>query len=166
MEYDKSKFKSMDVSFGYTGIKLFDPSELDKAQLGYSVHPNGEPLTGMEQGDWQESWVVIGHITDCGDPIFVDISTDDLVVFTATHGRGFWVAELISSSYYSFLAVMDKFLKLSQDRSFPVELENNPMTRAEYDEFVSFVSDTAKISDTFFWELLVSDEESGIGPEI
>jgi hypothetical protein len=40
------------------------------------------------------------------------------------------------------------------------------MTQVEYNEFISFTSETASISDTYFWELLVSDEEGGIGPEI
>jgi hypothetical protein len=92
--------------------------------------------------------------------------SNELMVFTASHGQGSWEPELISISYNGFLKVMEKFGNLAKSRSHPAELENNPMTQVEYNEFISFTSETASISDTYFWELLVSDEEEGIGPEI
>lgn len=166
MEYDKSMFKEVDISFGYTGIQLFAQNELDEAQLGYAVHPSGNSLTGNKHGDWKESWLVIGKTTDCGDPIFVDLSSDKLMVFTASHGQGAWEAELISNSYNGFLKVIEKFSNLAKSRSHPGGLERNPMTQVEYDDFISFASETASVSDAYFWELLVLDEEEGIGPEI
>jgi hypothetical protein len=166
MEYDKSKYKEAYISFGYTGIQLFSPNELDEVQLGYAVQPNGKSLAGTKHDDWKNSWLVIGKTTDCGDPIFVDLLSDDLMVFTASHGQGAWEAELIASSYSGFFKVIKEFSKLAMGRSNPRELERNPMTQVEYDAFISFASEAASVLDTYFWELLVSDEEEGIGPEI
>ena len=150
MEYDTSKFKGLEVSFGFTGIKLFDNTEIGDAQLGYSIHPSGESLTGSEEGDWKDFWLVIGHTTDCGDPIFVDISTKEMEVFTAIHGRGYWSPTSIAKSYSGFLAIMDKFAELSIGREYPTRLDSNPMTQTEFDKFISFASDAAEISDTLF----------------
>ena len=166
MNYDLSRFKKQEVSFGYTGIKLFAPEEINEAQLGYSVHPNGESLVGNEDGDWQSTWIVIGHTTDLGDPIFVDTCTEHLPVFIAMHGQGCWESQIISHSYQAFLKVMAQFSELSFGREYPTKLEGKPMTQQEYDDFISYVRDTAEIQDPYFWELLVSDEEAGIGPEI
>ena len=166
MGYDTSKFKEFEVSFGYSGIKLVAPTEIEDLQLGYSIHPDGESLVGEKEGDWQSTWIVIGNTTDLGDPIFVDTCTDDMPVFTAIHGQSYWAPELIADSYESFLNVMSQFSKVASKREHPEKLENNPMTQKEYDDFIEYVRDTTKLQDTYFWELLISDEEAGIGPEI
>jgi hypothetical protein len=35
------------VSFGYTTVAILSESELEQAQVGYSVSDFGEPLTGV-----------------------------------------------------------------------------------------------------------------------
>ena len=56
------------MSFGVGGIRVYRPEELRSMQIGYSVSPSGEPLTGDKSGDWLKSWGAIGHdlgIFDC-----------------------------------------------------------------------------------------------------
>lgn len=166
MDYNKSQLKELDVSFGYNGIKLFPADRIEKEQLGYSIHPNGESLVGSEEGDWQSTWIVIGHTTDLGEPIFVDTCSEDLPVFTAMHGQGSWEPVIIADTYQALLNIMGEFSKLSKNRENPKQLENSPVTQEEYDNFISYVRNSAQISDIYFWELLASDEKAGIGPEI
>jgi len=154
------------VSIGYTGIELVDEKDLDKNQVGYSNLPNGESLIGKENGDWKKDWVVIGYETGCGDPIFIDTSDPNFPVYTALHGEGNWNPNLISSTYHGFLQIIEKLKILATDREYPTKMEEKPMTQKEYDEFILFASDRGGLESAFFWELLVSDDNAGIGPEI
>lgn len=52
-------------------VNLVSPGELDEAQVGYAVDPQGYDLTGGE-GDWRQEWLVIGDDALLGDPYFVD----------------------------------------------------------------------------------------------
>ena len=166
MNYDLSQFKELEVSFGFTGIVLFSPGDIEAAQTGYSINPNGESLVGSAEGDWKSTWLVIGITEDLGDPIFVDISTDEKSVYTAPNGQGSWNPVLLSNTYENFIIVLGQFSEIAKNRDCPVELENNPMTQNEFDDFIEFVEKTAMISDTYFWGLLISDEDAGIEPEI
>lgn len=61
---------------------------------------------------------------------------------------------------------MTKFSKISENREYPTRLEKNPITEKEYNQFIEYIKQTGQIQDAYFWELLVSDEESGIGQKI
>lgn len=50
-------------------IHLFSRDEFEEGQLGYSVDGKGNSLVGNAEGDWKESWYVIGYDEDLGDPI-------------------------------------------------------------------------------------------------
>lgn len=77
------------VNAGDLTFALVEPAELGDAQLGYGVGPGGEDLTGGA-GAWSPAWLVIGTEEDLGDPLFVELSSADLPVFTAAHGSGTW----------------------------------------------------------------------------
>ncbi len=79
-----------EVTIGYTTIYLFAEIELSEGQKGYSIDPNGKSLVGEKDGDWKNSWLVIGFEELCGDPIFVDLDLEHLPVFTTGHGIGSW----------------------------------------------------------------------------
>lgn len=166
MESYKLRLEELEVSFGYSGIQLFSPKDIDKEQIGYSVDENNNSLTGIKKGDWKDTQVVIGCTIDLGDPVFIDTSSNSLPVFTAIHGRGFWEPEIISNTYEAFLNIMTKFSKISENREYPTRLEKNPITEKEYNQFIEYIKQTGQIQDAYFWELLVSDEESGIGQKI
>src|SRR5215468_9730344 len=83
------------VSLGYRSVILLSHAELQEGQVGYSVDPQGRALTGDEPGDWRESWLVIGYEDQCGDPIFIDVVAPKFPVYTAPHGMGDWLPELV-----------------------------------------------------------------------
>ena len=115
------------VSFGHTTVTLFMANELKDAQVGYRVSDSGEPFTGEEEGDWKDSWLVIGYEDLCGDPIFVDFATPEFPVFTAAHGEGDWSPEMIASSFQGFTQALQEVKRLSEGRNNPVKLEHNPV---------------------------------------
>jgi hypothetical protein len=82
---------------------LARPEGLDDAQLGYSATPDGASLVGGD-GGWRREWLAIGYETLCGDPIFVDLSDEQLPVFTAPHGEGVWTPTRVEASLAAFLA--------------------------------------------------------------
>ena len=100
--------KKKSVSIGYNGIDLVNEKDVEKIQIGYSIHPNGRSLIGTKNGDWMEEWVVIGNDSSCGDPIFIDTSNPDLPDYTAPHGEGRWDPDLICSTYNGFLKIIEK----------------------------------------------------------
>jgi hypothetical protein len=70
---------------------LAEPSALGAAQQGHG----GD--------DWSETWLVIGHDEDLGDPLFVDLADEGLPVFTAMHGQGVWEPEQVVPSLRALL---------------------------------------------------------------
>ncbi|MGQ7887485.1 hypothetical protein [Paenibacillus sp. WC2504] len=68
-----NSFPFKEVSVGYRTVTLFSSDELEKAQIGYCIDTNGQSLTGNGDGDWLQSWLVIGYEDETGDPIFIDI---------------------------------------------------------------------------------------------
>ena len=161
-----SHFEQYEVSFGAGGVALLPFEEIGSAQNGYAYLNNGVNLCGMKDGDWRKEWVVIGHDTLTGDPIFIDSAVKEFPVYTAPHGDGIWVPVLISILYTGFRRILLRLKHLSLGREHPVGLSENPMTLKEYNEFVRFARIAGGLDDLFFWELLVADEEAGIEPEI
>src|SRR5512139_2763338 len=111
-------FGITEVYFGCDGFRIYTPEELEKAQVGYSRHPDGTDLTGEAEGDWKREWVVIGYDTNLGDPYFVDTSSEQLPVYTAMHGMGAWQPNSVSPGTESFLSSL-KYLRVqsTQDDS-------------------------------------------------
>jgi hypothetical protein len=104
-----------EVTIGYTTIYIFAETELSEGQKGYSVDPIGKSLIGEKDGDWKNSWLVIGFEELCGDPIFVDLDLEHLPVFTAGHGIGSWNESLIADSFESFIKSIE-FLAESKSK--------------------------------------------------
>lgn len=160
------EIEELSVSFNCGGIDLLVKEAIGEAQVGYSFLEGGEDLCGTDEGEWKTEWIVIGNDTLQGDPIFIDSTKVGFPVYTAPHGEGEWNPELISESYRGFFAILLELKKLAIGREHPVGLENKPMTQKEYDNFIDHCRQKGSIKETFYWELFVSDEESGIGPEI
>ncbi len=78
-------------------IHLFSRDEIEEGQLGYSLDDKGNSLVGNTEGDWKETWYVIGFDEDLGDPIFVDITNENYPIMTAMHGEGEWDPEVMFS---------------------------------------------------------------------
>ena len=148
----RNNFPIESVSFGYTTVTLFARNELKDAQVGYSVSDSGQPFTGEEEGDWKESWFVIGYEDLCGDPIFVDLADPEFSVFTAAHGEGDWSPEMIASSFQGFTQALQEVKRLSEGRDNPVKLERNPVSAVERERVLSRIADLSKNPSLEFWE--------------
>jgi len=120
-----------EVSVGHMTLRLFEPHELDSNQTGYSRDVAGRNLTGTAEGEWRSEWLVVGQEDMCGDPVFIDISNDDLPVFTAVDGEGIWEPTLLATSLNGFVAGLRLVSQLGANRSNPVELEGNPLSEPE-----------------------------------
>jgi len=90
------------LALGDGSFVLAKPSELGELQIGYSICPGVEDLTGGE-GAWRTEWLVIGTKEDLSDPLFVDLSSPELPVFTAEHGAGAWSPVEVAPSLASAL---------------------------------------------------------------
>jgi hypothetical protein len=145
-----------EVSFGYRTVHVFRPSELKSGQLGYSVGPNGESLTGNMKGDWLPHWIVIGREDLCGDPLFIDSSSERFPVFTAMHGKGEWDAKQIADSLQGFWRALLVVAALSKNRENPTSLEKNPLTQFEKDAALTAIGRENAGGDIEFWEIWLS----------
>ena len=144
------------ISFGVGGIRVYRPDELPSMQVGYSVSPTGESLTGDKRGDWLRSWVAIGHEEACGDPIFIDTSEEGFPVYTAMHGEGPWNPERIAVSLEAFGRTLSAVAVIAEGRENPVALESNPLTSSEKENTFSFIRSTNPGVEMDFWEVLLS----------
>ena len=98
---DNNEFS--EVFFGSLGFYIAKSDQINEMQLGYSVHPDGNDLSGTNEGDWIKEWIVIGHDTELGDPFFVDSRDQNFPVYTAMHGMGTWDPYFVSNSLKSFI---------------------------------------------------------------
>ena len=132
-------------------VQIHSANEIQEAQIGYSVDPDGNSLVTNEEGSWKENWLVIGYEDLCGDPIFVDTQTDGWLVYTAMHGAGSWNPILISSSIESFAKALEMISELGKGRETPVELERNPLPSGERDEALKEIQRENPEADMGFW---------------
>ncbi|RYG67356.1 hypothetical protein EON80_13740 [bacterium] len=139
------------VSFGYRTVELFKTAELTQAQQGYSVGPGGVSLVGDEEGDWQESWLVIGDEDLAGDPIFVDLAEEELPVYTARHGEGAWEPLLIAESFIKFFAGLALMREISEGRQNPMELAEKPLSERDVEAMIGLIATQNSKADMEFW---------------
>ena len=139
------------VSCGYLTVTLFSPEELDDAQIGYRASETGEDLTGINEGDWNPNWLVIGHEDRCGDPIFVDVSRSTLPVFTAAHGQDRWDPELLAFSFSGFVLALNEVDRVCVNRRNPVELKRNPLSPGERETLLRQIAAMTETSNHEFW---------------
>ena len=144
------------ISFGYGGIHIYRPAELSAEQIGYSVSPDGESLTGETSGDWLKSWVVIGREESFGDPIFIDTTEEAFPVYTAMHGEGAWKPERIAVSLEAFGRTLSALAVIAEGRENPVALETNPLTSSEKEDTFAFIRNTNPGVKLDFWDALLS----------
>jgi hypothetical protein len=105
-------FEHKEVFFGPQGFNVVARmAEFNKAQVGYSMDKNGASLvhsdTGNESksksGNWQSSWVVIAKDTELGDPYYVDVTDENLAVYTAlAEEENQWQSTLVSTTLEGF----------------------------------------------------------------
>jgi hypothetical protein len=145
----RSAFPLSEVSIGYSGVALEANADVPAAQKGYSIIPAGQTT------DWKEPWLVVGHETSLGDPVFIDTGEERIPVYTAPHGEGTWSPELIAPSVDLFFAIIRRLAGIAKGRENPVAMEKNPISNAEIAEFRSFLAGVFDGDVPLFWMLLV-----------
>lgn len=145
------------VSLGYRSVILHTQDELQQGQLGYSMDDQGTPLTGDAPGDWRENWLVIGYEDECGDPIFIDAARREFPVYTAPHGEGDWVPNLIATSFATFVRALTSVKNLSVGRENPVERAGNPVPASEGRAILEAISHENPGASSEFWETWLND---------
>jgi hypothetical protein len=113
-------------------------------------------LTGDQDGDWLQKWIVIGYEDLCGDPIFIDISVDEFPVYTAIHGEGSWNAKRVAVSLEAFGRALLSVANIAKGRENPLALKNNPLEQLEKEATLSFIRRDNPGVDLEFWEILLS----------
>ncbi len=154
------------ISFAFGGFELLSNDEIQSKQVGYSHLEDGTNICSIAEGNWRSEWIIIGWNSLQGDPIFLDCSDHEYPVYTAAHGGGAWDPNLLSSSYSGFLEILKELKILASTRPHPVALQENPMTQEEYDSFIECCIKFGRLDDPYLWEIMVEDEEAGVGPEI
>ena len=142
------------VSIGSIELNISSPSQLDQHQEGYSRNGAGRSLVTGKKGDWKEEWTVIGW-NELGDPIFVDLKSHELQVFSAMHGEGSWEPYRITDSLNNFGQILNKLGDLSKDRENPVRLGKKPISIEEAKDFLDFVRQYNRDSVMDFWEAII-----------
>jgi hypothetical protein len=145
-----------EVSLGYEKVRVYRESGLQALQVGYSISPTGEVLTGEQAGDWRTDWIVIGYEECCGDPIFIDSSAEGFPVYTAIHGEGIWDAKQIAVSLKAFGRVLSTVAALSNGRENPIALESHPLTQSEKQTTLAAIQSDNPGLDLDFWKNFLS----------
>lgn len=140
------------VAVGYMEVKIFSPDDLEEAQTGYSRKESGESLVGTDDGDWKQSWLVVGYEDSMGEPIFVNLDDERLPVYTAIHGQGRWDAIQLATSFEGFVEALKEVDKFSTGRQSPVELHKNPIPQDEREELTGKIKSLTENTLDSFWE--------------
>jgi hypothetical protein len=151
-----------EVTFGWMGIKVYQPHQLKRAQLGYSVVGRWAywlSFLGIywrrpwkREGDWRDNWLVIANDDLVGDPIFVDLQLDVLPVYTAAHGEGEWEPILLASSFRGFVEALREIDRVSAGRTYPVALEENPLPDHERTTVLGAIQRAIGNGQIGYWE--------------
>lgn len=141
----------VDISIGYREINFFPQTTLEEEQTGYSVDPDGHSLITGQDGDWQEGWIAIAN-DDMGDPFVVDTNSVSLRVLSAAHGEGAWEPFVIADSLDKFRNILSILIKLSKNRTNPVDLEKNPISNKERQAGLKEIEMQNPGAELWFWE--------------
>jgi hypothetical protein len=143
-----------EIAFGYAGLKLLSPAELEDGQIGYSFSATGESLCGGKQGSWKAEWIAIGYDTSLGDPIILD--TSNAQIMTAMHGEGSWEPYAIAKSLHAFAIALKEIKRASTGREYPAALENNPLSDEERDRILDMIRKASGDGINLeFWRLIL-----------
>ena len=145
------------ISIGYNELNFFSPTDLEDEQIGYSVDDKGNSLIKGQIGDWENSWVVIGY-DSLGDPIIVDCSDPILPVLTSQHGQGEWELILIANNLENFKQIIQDLSALSIGRQSPDEMESNPVSKIDVENFTKNIKNNNSSVDVGYWESILQDE--------
>jgi hypothetical protein len=145
-------FRETIVEIGYAGLSLEPLEGIAKAQLGYGDSPSGAVR------DWKTSWIVVGHESLCGDPVFIDSEASGVPVYTAAHGEGAWKPLKVAPSSESFFEIVRKLAVLAKGRESPVKMRANPISQAERREFLSFVGNYFNRGIPEFWASMLEGD--------
>jgi hypothetical protein len=126
------------VGYGVRGLELFRPERVPDGQSGFAVDSDGQSLVGISPGDWRPEWIVIGHETAGGDPIFA-LDEAPHPVFNAMHGEGSWDPKLVAPSIEAFAQCLRAFQGFAAGRSSPVEIDANPATPEQQAQFLTVI---------------------------
>jgi len=85
-------------------IQFFSEEDVLEEQAGYRHDEEGHSFVNGQEGDWQESWFVIGCDEYTGDPFFIALDNPQYPVYTAEHGVRVWKPVLVAHSLDQFLA--------------------------------------------------------------
>lgn len=140
-----------EISIGYNGFTIFANSQLENEQFGYRVDIEEQSLVGSNNGDWKETWFVIGQDDIVGDAIFVDFSKKSLPVYTAAHGEGDWTPQIISSSLKGFIKTTNYLHNLSQERKTPIAYSQNSLSIGDKIKLFIFIVTKTKRVNIPFW---------------
>jgi len=153
-----AQLPSRDITFDFGGVHLAAPDELQNAQIGYAISAGGESFCGDKDGDWRQSWFVIGNETTCGDPLFIDTAKPGLPVFTAEHGQGTWSPNLIAISASAFAKSLSAFAEVAAQTIRPI----SDAERATFLKQIVLANDSNADVLTF-WDMLLEDDSIFMG---
>jgi hypothetical protein len=152
-------FPFREISFGYAGMKIYSPAELDEGQIGYSRSSEGESFCNSDPAAWKTEWIVIGYDTLSGDPLILDTAKRNFPIMTDMNGQGTWNPRIIANSLDAFAFGLNTIHRLSAGREDPVKLEQNPLAEEELELAVNAIR--AKNNgdiDLEFWLLMLASE--------
>jgi len=141
-----------EVYFGPQGFLLAsNKEELEKAQTGFAIHPDGTDVVGSNEGDWQESWQVIALDTELGDPYFIDINNNNSPVYTAIQFDGAWETNPVALSLERFINCLTLFIE-ANNQSSPIFVpdENTVIDKIVLSQLENQLIETSNCED--FWQ--------------
>ncbi|MFT8319899.1 MAG: hypothetical protein ABF649_03240 [Bacillus sp. (in: firmicutes)] len=82
--------EQIEISIDELNVIFLTRSEFEEGQTGFRFDLEGNSLIGDSDGSWKKNWYVIGFEEDIGDPIIIDITSEDSPIMIAEHGTGEW----------------------------------------------------------------------------
>ncbi len=138
----------------FVDFEIFSFDELDEYQIGYSIDLNGNSLVTDEADTWDDSWVVIGYETLCGDPIIIELNEAGYPVSRLMHGMGSWNnGTFLADSIKSFLSILKDIRCFLTEKQM---LQGKKMIQhKELKVLVNSMIEKNKTADFEIWESLL-----------
>jgi hypothetical protein len=139
------------ISVGYAGISLVTLQALELAQRDYGVIPDEEWAKRPSE------WLHIGTEEVRGDPIFIDTDDREFPVYTAAPDSG-WTPKLLAFTFSHFAQILMELRALARGRESPLQIQHNPVSPEESEQFIEFIRRGSPDVDVTFWRGLYETE--------
>jgi hypothetical protein len=149
---EQRKYSDVDyVSLYSNELEIYQNEEIPAAQVEFAVNKKGKL-----KSNWNEHWLVIGHIND-EVPIFIDDSKQSSPIYVGGKNNSQWERVQIATSFRELQSINKKIDNISDNHFTPEDLEENPLKESDINKILKTIKGNQ--NNIKFWDNILRGVE-------